>query len=431
MLQAYGQLEAEGYVETTPGSGTYVGHEIPDFTSPVGSFDPALAVPSAPVVLSPFGERALAAAITPRRQALPYDFVYGFAPPDDKTVSQWQRALRKAAERLPLDYAPPEGDPGLREAIARYLYRSRAIRADTEQIVITSGSQQALSLISKVLFESGDTILVEEPSYQGARHIFRADGLRLVARPVGEEGLDVAGFSGDARGVYVTPSHQFPTGVTMPLARRLKLLAWAEDSNAVILEDDYDSEYRYEGRPLEAIQGLDTKGRVLYIGTFSKVLFPALRIGYLALAPNLVPVFTRAKWLADRQASSLEQRALAELIASGEFDQHLRRARARNRSRRAKLLGELRKRFGDRIEISGANAGIHLLAWLSGWSEEELVRCIELARGRGVGLYSIAPYYEGPAPRVGLLFGYGNLDEKAIEEGIRRVEGVFREVREF
>jgi GntR family transcriptional regulator/MocR family aminotransferase len=293
------------------------------------------------------------------------------------------------------------------------------VRATAENLVVVSGSQQGLSLASRLLFEPGDSILVEDPCYQGARQIFRADGLDLVPCPVTGDGLEWPGDS-PAKAVYVTPSHQFPTGVTLPLARRLKLLSWAQARNAVILEDDYDSEYRYEGRPLESIQGLDVHGRVVYLGTFSKVLFPALRIGYLVLPRDLVSSFTRAKWLSDRQASVLEQRATAELLRSGEFDQHLRRARVRNQSRREALLEALEARLTEPFEISGANAGIHVVVWFPGRSAKEIDAWIAAAEKAGVGLYSVAPYFLSQPRRSGLLFGYGNLDEAEIAEGIRR-----------
>jgi GntR family transcriptional regulator/MocR family aminotransferase len=369
--------------------------------------------------LSGYSRRASATVPARRSRLLPYDFAYGFSRPDVRTVRSWQGALRRAAAGVSLDYGPAEGDPELREAIAHYLFRNRAVRTSTEDLVVVSGSQQGLSLVSRVLFEPGDRLLLEDPCYQGARQIFRADGLELIPCPVREDGLEWP-RARDAKAVYVTPSHQFPTGVTLPLAKRLQLLSWAQERNAVILEDDYDSEYRYEDRPLESIQGLDASGRVVYLGTFSKVLFPALRVGYVALPRELVSHFTRAKWLSDRQASLLEQRALAELLLSGEFDQHLRRARVRNQARREALLEALEARLSEPFEISGANAGIHVVVWFPGRSMKDLDSWIAAAERAGVGLYSVAPYYLSESPRPGLLFGYGNLEEPEIREGIRR-----------
>ncbi|MGH9388515.1 MAG: PLP-dependent aminotransferase family protein, partial [Vicinamibacteria bacterium] len=248
VLQAYGQLEAEGYIGGARGSGTYVTSEIPDAPPPPKG---ATVASGTPIPLSEYARRSSHTMPAGRRRQLPYDFAYGLSRPDEVTVRSWQRALRRASEKLSLDYGPPEGDPELRESIAQYLFRNRAVRTTAEDLVVVSGSQQGLSLVSRLLFESGDSILVEDPCYQGARQIFRADGLELIPCPVGDDGLEWPNER-DAKAVYVTPSHQFPTGVTLPLARRLKLLVWAQERNAVILEDDYDSEYRYEGRPLES-----------------------------------------------------------------------------------------------------------------------------------------------------------------------------------
>jgi GntR family transcriptional regulator/MocR family aminotransferase len=421
VLQAYGQLEAEGYIGGSRGSGTYVAPEIPDTSAAANASGVPPVASHTPIALSEYARRVSAAIPAPsRRRTLLYDFAYGFSRPDERTVRSWQRALRRVSESLSLDYGPAEGDPDLREAIAHYLFRNRAVRTAPEDLIVVSGSQQGLSLAARVLFEpGGDSVLVEDPCYQGTRQILHAEGLRLVPCPVGEEGLDWPNES-DAKAVYVTPSHQFPTGVTLPLAKRLKLLAWAHERNAVILEDDYDSEYRYEGRPLESIQGLDSHARVVYLGTLSKVLFPALRVGYVALPRALVPHFTRAKWLSDRQASLLEQRATAEFLRSGEFDQHLRRARVRNQARREALLEALQSRLSEPYEVSGANAGIHVVVWFPGRTARDLDSWIAAAEDVGVGLYSVAPYFLSEPKRPGLLFGYGNLDEERIAEGIRR-----------
>jgi GntR family transcriptional regulator/MocR family aminotransferase len=417
VLQAYDQLEAEGYIGGARGSGTYVASEIPD---------PQPRLPrTPPVATRPAGRTSIAPSVPPRAP-LPFDFAYGLSRPDERTMGSFRRAARKAIESLPLDYGPPEGDPTLRETVADYLFRNRAVRADAENLVIVSGSQQGLSLVSRVLFEPGDRLYIEDPCYQGAREIFRADGIELVPCPVGAEGL-VWREEHSAKAVYVTPSHQFPTGVTMPIARRLQLLSWAEERDAFILEDDYDSEYRYQGRPLESIQGLDANGRVVYLGTFSKVLFPALRLGYVVLPADLVSAFVRAKWLSDRQASLLEQRAVAELLRSGEFDRHLRRARVRNQARREALLEALESRVSEPFEISGENAGIHLVVWFPERTISDVERWVHAAEEIGVGLYSVAPYFLcEESSRPGLLFGYGNLEESQIAEGIRRFAGLLR-----
>jgi GntR family transcriptional regulator/MocR family aminotransferase len=219
----------------------------------------------------------------------------------------------------------------------------------------------------------------------------------------------------------VTPSHQFPTGVVMTLPRRLALLAWAERTGAWVVEDDYDSEYRYGGRPVESLQGLDRAGRVVYLGTFSKVMFPALRLGYLVLPPALVGPCTTAKALADTGSPGLEQRALADFIAGGHFERYLRRTRARNRERRAALLAAVAKHLGDRVDVAGANAGLHLLLWLRGVPARETPRIVARAARAGVGVYAPDPFYLGRPPGAGLVLGYASLDEDAIREGIRRL----------
>jgi len=414
VLQAYDQLTAEGYLTGTSGSGTYVARDFPeDRPSPTHGF----------ATLSSYAQRAQEKRARQKR-TLPYDFLYGLSQPDDTTLRQWKRCLRRASERISIDYGPAQGEPDLREAIASYLFRNRGVRSSSEQILIVSGSQQAISLASRVLFETNDPVIIEEPCYQGAREIFEADGLRLLSHAVDADGLDASELP-PARGVYVTPSHQFPTGATMPVARRLKLLDWAAANDAVVLEDDYDSGYRYDGRPLEAIQSLDDSGRVVYIGTFSKVLFPSIRVGYLSLPPGLVSAFAKAKWLADRHAPALEQTALAEFLSSGEFEQHLRRTRTRNAARRKTLLGALQRELGDAVEVSGANAGIHVLVWLREGPAIDAV--IRSAEARGVGLYSAAQYFHSPPTRQGFLFGYGTLDEGAIEEGVRRFAQALRD----
>ncbi|HSF19297.1 MAG TPA: PLP-dependent aminotransferase family protein [Vicinamibacteria bacterium] len=427
VLQAYAQLVAEGYLTGSVGSGTYVATELPEVTlGGPAHRSRSDGQSSSKVRLSAYGARAANASTFSSRKRVRYDFAYGVSRPDDTTLRQWQRALRKAGERPSLDYGPPEGESSLREAIAAHLFKNRGVRCSASEVVVTSGSQQALSLISRMFFEPGDAVVVEEPSYQGARHLFESDGLRVLAHPVDQDGLDIGTSGPDARACYVTPSHQFPTGVTMPLARRLRILAWAEARDAVVIEDDYDSEYRYEGRPLEAIQRLDSHGRVIYVGTFSKVLFPAVRLGFVVLPPSLVATFIKTKWLADRHSPRLEQRALAELIASGTFEQHQRRARARNASRRAALMEALASELGGAVELSGANAGIHLLAWLTSVPLSGLDQIVEKALAEGVGLYPVSPYYTSTPPRAGLLFGYGNLEEGDIREGIRRFARVLR-----
>lgn len=436
VLLAYDQLLAEGYAEGRRGSGTYVAAMLPDTTIPARSGRaPARTVSTSKLRLSAYGRRLVGIPVlgppaVSAKGRLPYDFRYGVPAVEEFPHRPWRRALARRARSASvgsMTYGPPEGYAPLRQALADYLRRARGLLCDPEQVLVVNGSQQALDLVSRVVLDPGDRVVIEEPHYQGARYAFLATGARLVPAPVDAEGFDVRSLpaiAATARLVYVTPSHQFPTGVVMPLGRRLALLSWARRTGAYVVEDDYDSEYRYEGRPIETMQGLDRAGRVIYVGTLSKVLFPALRIGYLVLPPPLVGPFRTAKSLVDRHTSTLEQEVLAELIADGSFERHLRRSRTRYGERRAALLQALADTMRDLAEVVGANAGLHLLVWLRGIAPPHGDSLIRRAADVGVGLYPIAPYYLTPPRRVGLLLGYASLTEAAIRAGIRRLAGV-------
>jgi GntR family transcriptional regulator/MocR family aminotransferase len=318
-----------------------------------------------------------------------------------------------------LNYGAAAGVPALQEAIRGYLGRSRALACDPSQIIVVSGSQQALDLIARVLVKPGDGVAVEDPSYQGAVAVLAAAAANLIPVPVDREGLDPGRIPNSARIAFVTPSHQFPTGVTLPLARRLALLEWACRRNAMVVEDDYDGEFRYEGQPLESLQGLDRASRVIFTGTFSRTVFPALRIGYLVSPKSLVRAFTAAKWLSDRQTPSLEQKALAEFISSGLYERHLLRSRRRNAARRAALLEAIRKYLGDRVEVTGEGAGAHVVVWPRDALAEDKI--IAAAAARGVAVYGVSTYRLKRSLPPGLLLGYSQLTERQIVEGIRRL----------
>jgi GntR family transcriptional regulator/MocR family aminotransferase len=318
-----------------------------------------------------------------------------------------------------LDYGPASGNTALREAICAHLRRSRAVNCDPEQVIVVNGSQQALDLIARVLLQPGDRVAVENPSYQGTTEVLRAAAARLVPVSVDRNGLDPARLPATARIVFVTPSHQFPTGAILPLARRLALLEWAKRNNAVIVEDDYDGEWRYEGQLVESLQGLDRGSRVIYIGTFSRTVFSALRIGYLIVPKSLVPAFSAAKWLCDRHTASLEQKTLAEFISSGMYERYLRRVRRRNASRRQVLLDSIGKYLGDRVEVTGAASGAHVVLWPTRRIVEGAL--IAAAASRGVGVYATSPYYLKRPARTGVLLGYPRMTEGNIQEGIRRL----------
>jgi GntR family transcriptional regulator / MocR family aminotransferase len=265
--------------------------------------------------------------------------------------------------------------------------------------------------------ERGDRVAIEDPHYDGIRGALQTAGARLRGVPVDREGLDPARLPGDARLVFVTPSHQFPTGAILPLDRRLALLDWARRNNAVIVEDDYDGEFHYGGRPLESLQGLDSEGRVLYIGTFSRTVFPALRIGYLIPPPSLVSAFSAAKWLNDLHSATLEQQTLAEFIANGMYERHLRRLRRRNTARREALLSAIGEFLGNRVNVTGDGAGAQVVLWPKKRVVEEEI--VARAAERGVGIYGIAHCYLRRPSRPGLMLGYARLNEREIRDGVR------------
>ena len=420
VLLAYDQLLAEGFTVGRSGSGTYVSADVNVRRS-------TRAEESAKLSLSRFGASAAAAwsrmtFAQPSTPALPYDFVYGRSDIETFPFEMWRRILLRCARKAPvseLDYGPAAGNIALKEAIAAHLLRSRAVMCDPSQVLVVNGSQQALDLIARVLIERGDRVAIEDPSYQGTREVLRAAGAHLLPVAVDRDGLDPARLPASACAAFVTPSHQFPTGAILPLARRLALLDWAKRKSAVIVEDDYDGEFRYEGQPLESLQGLDREGRVIYIGTFSRTVFSSLRIGYLITPKRLVEAFTAAKWLCDRHTATLDQETLAEFIASGMYERYLRRVRRRNAARRAVLLEALHTHLRDRVDVTGDGAGAHVVLWLKHRMSEDSVTAS--AAAQGVRVYGISGYFLRKSSRTGILLGYSRMKETAIREGIRRL----------
>jgi GntR family transcriptional regulator / MocR family aminotransferase len=424
VLLAYDQLLAEGFTVGRSGSGTYVSTAVRPSRPATPDEHPAA------LRLARFGKVASIAwskVNVPQRHTpvLPYDFAYGQSDLETFPFAMWRRLLLKHARMASaseLDYGPAAGNIALREAICAHLRRSRAVNCDPTQVVVVNGSQQALDLIARILLQPGDRVAVEDPSYQGTTEVLRAAAARLLPVPVDEQGLDPARVPANARIVFVTPSHQFPTGTVLPLTRRLALLEWAKRRDAIVVEDDYDGEFRYEGQMLESLQGLDRDSRVIYVGTFSRTVYSALRMGYLVVPKSLVPAFSAAKWLCDRHTPSLEQRTLGEFISSGMYERHLRRVRRRNASRREALLDSIGKYLRDRVEVTGAAAGAHLVLWPTRRVAEDTL--IAAAASRGVGVYVISPYYLKRPPRSGILLGYSRMTESDIQEGIRRLSKV-------
>ncbi len=420
VVQAYEQLIAEGFITGRRGSGTYVSEHL----HPAPSRAPQRATP---VRLSQYGTAVSSVAHRglspiPVSQGLRYDFLYGRCSLDEFPLAMWRRILMRRTRTAALrsfDYGAAAGDPALREAITGHLRRSRAIHCDVSQVVIVNGSQQALDLTIRLLLNPGDSIAVEDPQYHGMRQVLLASRLRVHPVPVDPDGIDLKQMPRQARLALVTPSHQFPTGAVLPLQRRLALLAWARRANAIIVEDDYDGEFRYEGEPLEPLQSLDRDGRVLYVGTFSRTMFPALRIGYVVAPRQLVSAFIAAKWLADRHTAVLEQETLAEFIGSGAYERHLRRTRRANAMRRDALLSAIERHLSDRVTVSGSRSGTHIVLWPKAKLSEDAI--IAHAAALGVGIYGIAGYYLRPPSLPGFLLGYANLTVAQIREGIRRL----------
>lgn len=417
VLAAYEQLQAEGFLVGRVGSGSFVAN-VGNRTLPKRAAGTLIAP------LSAFARRAQSntdGRFIPGHQHLDlrYNLQYGLPLVNPLLASVWRREISRAAEHVEFDYPDAQGLPQLREQVCDYLSRRRGLPAAPEDVLIVSGTQQAFSLAARVLLESGDTVVLEDPHYRGARQAFITHGAHARGCRVDADGLVPSALPSGARLAVVTPSHQFPTGALLPLARRVELLEWASAQRAWLIEDDYDGEFRYGGRPLAALKSLDRDGRVIYIGSFSKALFPALRLGYMVLPPALRDAFVAAKWLEDRGNNSLEQAALAHLMQSGGFERHLRRAALALRARRAAMLGGLRKHAAGVVEVVDSNAGMHLTAWLTHANHGDCERLVAHARTRGLGLYTVAPYCLKPPPRPGLVLGYAGLPPADIEAAMR------------
>jgi GntR family transcriptional regulator/MocR family aminotransferase len=431
VLAAYDQLVAEGYAAPRGGSGTFVAQGLPP-RARGGGGAPAARGPAPR--LSGFGRR-LAAGV-PRghatwslpRERVACDFRYGEPAYAETPLATWARLLGRRARRLSvkrLAYQPPGGAEELCEALAGYLARARGVVCGPEQIVVVRGSQQAIDLVTRLLVDPGDTVVLEEPHYTGFSFCLAALGAEVVFVPVDREGLRVERLAaiGAARLACVTPSHQFPAGGVLSLPRRLALLDWARARKAYVLEDDYDGEFRYDGRPIECLQALDRDGCVVYTGTASKILFPALRIGWLVAPPALAEQLRAARALADTGTDGLEQLAFADFIREGHLERHVRRSRTRHAARRRALVEAVERELGPRAQVLGESAGLHVLLRLPELSGRDVRRLREACRERGVGVYPAAPFYARPPARAELLLGYAALPEARIRDGVRRLRG--------
>ena len=423
VLTAYEQLLHEGYLEGRVGSGTFVTASLPDDTlRPRRGSQPVAAPPSRPkprVRPEPFG-----GGLRPFRISAP--------ALDHFPHAIWSRLVARHAHRLTpshMMYGDPAGLESLRAAVAQHLRTARAVRCEAEQVLIVSGSQAALRLCATVLLSRGDRVAMEEPGYPGARAALGTDGVELVPVPVDDEGLDVGALNAlgaRVRAAYITPSHQYALGVSMSAARRLALLEWAERRGAWLLEDDYDSEYRYVSRPLGALQGMSAHGRVIYIGTFSKVLFPAIRVGYLVVPPSLWDAFMEARDAMDVFSPTLYQLVLADFITEGHFARHLRRMRMIYLRRRDALLSGLARHCEGLLTVHNADAGLHVTTTLAPGVDD--VQVVERMAARSLTAIALSSCYLGPTRQSGLLLGFGGSDERRLEAATRALGEVLREL---
>lgn len=344
---------------------------------------------------------------------------------DHFPIGIWSKLVARHSRNPPegiMAYHDAMGSPAFREVIAEYLGAVRGVRCEPSQILVTTGSQQGLQLSAHVLLDPNQRVWLEEPGYHGARHALMSAGAHLVPVPVDHEGLNVAEGIRRARNAiaaYITPSHQYPTGVTMSATRRMLLLNWAMRCGAWIIEDDYDSEYRYGERPIASLQGADTDARVIYIGTFNKVVFPALRLGYVVIPKDLVPAFATARDAADVFSSTLYQAVMTDFIREGHFARHIRRMRVLYMQRRAALVEAIHRQMGEKLEVIGAEAGMHLVALLQpGVNDIEVSR---KAAQLGVSAMPLSACCVKPSIRGGLILGYGGTDAQQIHDGVRKL----------
>ncbi len=429
VMVAFDLLLAEGYVESRVGAGTFVTDTLPEHLLHVTVPEKESDVTTSPPELTKRGQQLMAfpARLQPD---FPQPFRTGQPALDLFPFELWGRLMQQQIRHLStalFTYGDPTGYAPLREAIAEYLHTSRGIRCTPDQVVVVGGAQQGLNLVAQVLGDQGDAAWLEEPAYLGTRAALQTAGLQVIPVPVDSEGIDLEvgkRLAPQARLVCVTPSFQYPLGMTMSLARRLNLLAWAEEAGAWILEDDYDNEYRYAGRPLAALKALDTTGRVLYLGTFSKAMFPALRLGYLVVPDGLVEVFARARYHSDRQSPVLEQAVTAQFLAEGHFARHVRRMRVIYAARQCALVQAVREHLSEWVEIQPAETGLHLIGWLpKGMDDAALVDAAEAA---GVQLGALSLYYLSNSPSPGVMMGYAAYTEDAIRQAVLTLRGVFQ-----
>lgn len=423
---AYEQLAAEGYIETSAGMAARVAGSMPAGLGLGQAGDTRRKTRDLRLVLSRYGQRV--AALEPYAVASPLariDFKYGAAASRDFPAQVWQRAYRAEVLKRPSSLQGQPDEDRLRKALQGYLRRARGLAIDADQVLVVHGSQQGLDLCARLLLNPGDAFVFEDPGYRMARFCFEATGAKALPMPVDASGLDTEGLSKarHARLAFVTPSHQFPMGGVLPVARRMELLGWASRQGAWIVEDDYGGEFRYGQRPVDALQSIDTDGRVIYAGTFSRALSPQLRLGFLVLPHVLIDVFREGKRLTDRHSARWDQNVLASLIENGTYERHVRRMRRENERRRKALMEAVERNFGGRVHLVGMAAGLHGVLLLPGFRPQDEPALQAAALEEGAGVYPLSPLFArrtAAASRrpAGLILGYAGLTLEEIREGV-------------
>jgi GntR family transcriptional regulator / MocR family aminotransferase len=418
---AYDRLTGEGFVTSRVGSGTFVSEQVAKRSGSLRSHRAEGALRPRPV----WESIPLSTAFERRAE---FDFRSGVPDPTLFPHETWRRLMAREVRFAAASagvYAHPAGHRGLRDAIIRHIGISRGVVASAEDVTVTSGTQQALDIIARVLLAPGDRVAVEDPGYGPPRRLFESLGAQVIGVPVDRHGLVVDALPRQVRMVYVTPSHQYPLGVAMALPRRLALLAWAERNNAAIIEDDYDSEFRFQGRPIEPLQTIDAVGRVLYVGSFSKTLLPTLRLGFIVTPPSLRTAVHKAKFVTDWHTPTLVQAALARFIDDGGFAHHLRKTGAVYRARHEILTKVLTRDFAGLLELIPSVAGLHVAATACRASADEIGAIVRRASEAGVEVQELSKFgVHGPA-QPGLLLGYGAIPTARIEEGLGRLRKCF------
>lgn len=418
---AYDRLSGEGFVTSRVGAGTRVSEQV---RATLGDTRRT----RSEGVLRPRPIWDSISVSTVFARAAQFDFRTGIPDPSLFPYQAWRRLtarlLRSGAAGLG-GYGDPSGLLALREAIARHVGISRGLKASADDVTVTNGTQQALDLLARALLAPGDRVAVEDPGYPPPRLLFQSLGLRVKGVPVDRQGIVVDALPRNTRLVYLTPSHQYPLGMSLALPRRLDLLAWAERHNAAIIEDDYDSEFRFQGQPIESLQSLDTSGRVAYVGSFSKTMLPGLRLGFVVTPPCLRHAVRKAKYVTDWHSPLLTQAALARFIDDGGFARHLRKTSGIYRARHEMVTSILTREFAEHLEVIPSAAGLHICALARGAAAGRMGAVVRRASDAGVELHELSRFGVHAPARPGLVLGYGAIPTTHIEEGLRRLRSCF------